>query len=269
MYETLVVSGGSLRGIAHLGVLHYLSENNILKKIKHYMVCSVGALLSTLVIVGYTPKELHDFLKMINFDNLRSFNIGNFLSSFGVEDGKLIIEMIETLIYLKIGIKGITFKQLYEKTEIKLSIITTCLSTKKECCFSHENAPNMPVTTAIRMSISLPIFFLPVLYEGKYYIDGGITNFYPIDRVDGKVLGIVLLDIETAETKIESFEDYIVQLMYCSLNSAYVKNIDTYEKQTIKITTPCLSIYSVLTSTDKEKLFQCGYDCATNFFTNK
>ena len=38
----------------------------------------------------------------------------------------------------------------------------------------------MSVITAIRISISIPVFFTPVLYNNDYYVDGCITNNFPL-----------------------------------------------------------------------------------------
>jgi predicted acylesterase/phospholipase RssA len=42
----------------------------------------------------------------------------------------------------------------------------------------------MSVVTAVRISMSIPVFFTPVLYNNCYYVDGSITNNFPIKHCD-------------------------------------------------------------------------------------
>ncbi len=45
---------------------------------------------------------------------------------------------------------------------------------------SYETAPSMTVADAVRMSMSIPLFFEAVKYHNNYYADGGIVNNYPM-----------------------------------------------------------------------------------------
>jgi NTE family protein len=41
----------------------------------------------------------------------------------------------------------------------------------------------MSVRLAIRISISVPIVFTPVLYNNNYYVDGGVINNFPMNLI--------------------------------------------------------------------------------------
>lgn len=74
-------------------------------------------------------------------------------------------------------------KQYLDKTfaevDIPLYIVATLSSTNETIIFSKENSPDMPIWLAVSASICIPIFFTPVVIEGKKYTDGGVTaNFY-------------------------------------------------------------------------------------------
>ena len=51
--KNLVISGGGINGLGLLGIIRYLSENNLIKNISHYIGTSAGAILSFLLIIGY------------------------------------------------------------------------------------------------------------------------------------------------------------------------------------------------------------------------
>ena len=57
-YDTLVLSGGSSKGIMTLGALQYLYDNFLLKNIKNYIGTSAGAMICYLLAIGYTPVEI-------------------------------------------------------------------------------------------------------------------------------------------------------------------------------------------------------------------
>lgn len=46
--------------------------------------------------------------------------------------------------------------------------------------FSDENTPDMPIRTAARITGSFPLLFQAVKYNGKFYIDGGVTDNLPV-----------------------------------------------------------------------------------------
>ena len=57
-YDTLVLSGGSSKGILTLGALQYCYDNFLLNKIETYVGTSSGAIISFLLIIGYSPIEI-------------------------------------------------------------------------------------------------------------------------------------------------------------------------------------------------------------------
>ncbi|MCY6354816.1 patatin-like phospholipase family protein [Clostridium sp. ZS2-4] len=77
-----------------------------------------------------------------------------------------------------------TFRDLKEKGLKELHIIITDLSTHRSEVANYENTPDMPVITAIRASMSIPIAFVPVKYKGKTFVDGGTLRNFPIDIFD-------------------------------------------------------------------------------------
>jgi NTE family protein len=47
----------------------------------------------------------------------------------------------------------------------------------------------MPIHIAVRISMSIPFLFVPVTFEDKILVDGGIIDNYPIHVFDGKFPG--------------------------------------------------------------------------------
>jgi hypothetical protein len=57
-YDTLVLSGGSSKGIIILGALQYLIDNYLISNIETYIGTSVGSIICYLLLIGYTPIEI-------------------------------------------------------------------------------------------------------------------------------------------------------------------------------------------------------------------
>ena len=187
--ETLVLSGGGVKGIIFIGSLKALNDKNLLNNIKECIGTSAGSLIALLLALKYKITEIEKLTYKVdftNFINITSENIFNFPNEFGIDDGNNYQKFIEILIKAKIGKKEITFKELFNYSNIKLTVIATNLSTQSLVIFNYLNTPDMIVSIAVRMSCSVPLYFKPVLYNNDLYIDGSVLNNYPINLSSDK-----------------------------------------------------------------------------------
>ncbi|MHA1116133.1 MAG: patatin-like phospholipase family protein [Candidatus Heimdallarchaeaceae archaeon] len=134
---------------------------------------------------------------------------------FGFFLGNGVREVIDRLIEEKTGVKNCTFNQFYEILGIDLVITSFDLQTKQvEYLRKDSKWRNLCVADAVRMSISIPLVFKPVVINMKdqfilpitddvsyahYFIDGGAANNFPIhvfdngkDKLNPNVLGLTL-----------------------------------------------------------------------------
>lgn len=185
VYDTLCLSSGGVYGIAYIGALDYLINEKIieLNNIKNYVGTSVGSLLLFFLIIGYSIKDINDIIINLNFSKLQTeINIVNVLENYGIDNGNKFIYLIKYYLKNKLNIENITFKELYLNYNKNFIVIATNLSSGEESILNYTNTPEMSIITAIRMSISIPIFFTPVLYNEEYYVDGALTNTFPINH---------------------------------------------------------------------------------------
>lgn len=195
MIDTLCISGGGIKGICVLGCIKNLIKNNIisLNNIKNYYCCSIGSILSFLFIVGLSTKNICYIWKKLNLEKYKlKFDFDKFVKNKGINNATNIMIILQTVLYKKTNKYDITFIELYKLYDIKLNIVVTNITLLKEELLSYDTTPNMSVMIAIRMSISLPIIFSPVLYKNNYYIDGGVINNFPIKYITTKnYIGII------------------------------------------------------------------------------
>jgi NTE family protein len=190
-FRNLIFEGGGVKGIAYIGVLEILEEKGILSNISRVGGTSVGAINATLLALGYTNPEQKEILWNLNFKNFQDGdrfvfpNIFRVIKRFGWNKGDFFKEWIGSLIARKLGNPNATFADLKAKNKPDLYVYGTNLSTRYGEVFSVEHSPDMRLADAIRISMSLPVFFAAVRNSKKdVYVDGGCLNNYPVKLFD-------------------------------------------------------------------------------------
>jgi predicted acylesterase/phospholipase RssA len=187
MYNGLVLSGGGTKGLLQLGFLEALYENKKIEKIKYFSGCSIGAILSVLLAVGYTPSEIITYFCVNDFCSLfKGFNILLISKYYGLIDCNVILEYIETMVMLKLNYIP-TFEDLY----IKHGITFVCPAYKvnhkvdedPHVYFSYRTHPKMNITKAACLSSNIPVVFTKSSYNECYYIDGGVFDNFPVNKL--------------------------------------------------------------------------------------
>ena len=249
-YDTLVLSGGSSKGILTLGALQYCYDNFLLNKIETYVGTSSGAIISFLLIIGYSPIEIMIYICCNGLlEKMQHFNIVSMINGTGATSFVNIYEQLEKITIDKIGYIPtlVELKNKYNKT---LICTTYNLTKEKTEYLSHENNPNLPVLTALKMSSNLPLIFQNFKYNNDFYIDGGVSDNFAIDvgdKLGKKILGILL----SSQDNFEKGPDIsILEFIYKLLCIPISQNIEYKINQV---------------SVDKCKIIRLNYD-KINFF---
>ena len=158
---SLVLGSGGARGMAHIGIIHWLEENG-------YAIRSIsGASIGSLVGGIYALDRPTDFagwvtaLTKTDIVKLLDFSIGR----AGLVKGDRIIDTLKDLV-------GDT---LIEDLPIAYTAVAADIVNEKEVWFSSG-----PLFQAIRASMSMPLFFTPAKDGGSELLDGGILNPVPV-----------------------------------------------------------------------------------------
>lgn len=237
--DTLVLSGGGVKGLYYIGILKRFEELNIINNITTIAGTSIGAFFGSLILIGYTSQELTEFVSLFNLSNIKKTSLGNFFSYFGIDDGNNLELILEKMFDLKGFHKTITFKELHEKTNKELIITGVCINEKNCHYFSHKQTPNMSVLKSIRISTSVPLYFTPVSYNDKLWVDGCVIDNYPINLFKNKLdttLGIYLSSLKI-NTEIKNLEDYFLCIIQSLMEGLSERSITGFENNTIIIKT--------------------------------
>ncbi len=194
MYDTIVLSGGGIKGYIYIGVLEKLEKNDILKHIKNYSGTSIGALFCFLICLGYTSNELKNIFINMDLQEIIKFDIKNLLNDgWGLCNRKNIIVLIDFFLKTKGYDQDITFRNFYNNTNKNFSCIATNVNNFKETFFSVNTFPDIKIKDAILASMNIPILFSKFQIYNDYYIDGGFTNNFPINYYNSeKTIGFYL-----------------------------------------------------------------------------
>jgi NTE family protein len=107
------------------------------------------------------------------------------ISEFGWYKGDFFKGWIGDRIHEKTGNPNATFNDLKNQGFLDLYLIGTNLSTGFSQVFSTEHTPRMRVVDAVRISMSIPLFFASVRdFRNDVFVDGGVFNNYPIKLFD-------------------------------------------------------------------------------------
>lgn len=261
----LILSGGGIKGFAHMGALKALEELNLISSIDTYVGSSIGAFIATLVSIGYQPDELFKIISGIDLEKLRKrIKIDNILTLFGLDDGSGMQIILEKMFSAKNISEKITFQELFDLTKKTLIITASCLNDKKVYYYSHVNFPDTPVVLAVRMSISIPLYFTPVKYKNKIFVDGGCIDNYPIQLFShclDEVIGLYLTEIRNSINEINNIEDMLMQIIDCLFEGITCNSFKGFEKYTIKISLAQIRILDFhINQNTKQKLFDVGYN---------
>lgn len=205
---SLVLGSGGARGLAHIGVIHWLNENGF--KIKSISGCSMGALIGGIYAAGKLDDFEHWVRAITKVEIVKLLDLS--WSTSGLVKGDRIINTLTTLVG----------DQVIENLPITFTAVAADIVNEKEVWINEG-----PLFDAIRASISLPLFFTPFKRNGVDLIDGGVLNPVPIaptfsDSTDFTV-AVNLGGMVEAEDKIE-----VIDTQQSYETSEFTKTVTEY-----------------------------------------
>ena len=157
----LALGSGSAKGLAHIGVFQVLEENGI--PVAGVAGTSAGAFIGALWAAGLTGRDMEEIALGIHWKSIARLLLPT-LPRSGFVDGRRIQEFLRTFIHV----------EAVEELGHPFACVATELRTGQEVIFDHGN-----VVEAVRASISIPGIFVPVRYEDRFLVDGGLVNPVP------------------------------------------------------------------------------------------
>lgn len=194
-----VFEGGGVRGIGHVGAVCRMEQAGW--QFADVAGSSAGAMIAALLAAGYTGKELKKELETLEYMRFKGMDlpdhfgiIGKSVSLFlslGIYNTDYLEDWIDDLLTRK-GVRK--FKDVEQRGR-KLKITASDLTEKRLLILPDDlvdfstDPDEFCIAPAVRMSVSIPVFFEPVRWkdlQGKEHliVDGGLLSNYPIWLLD-------------------------------------------------------------------------------------
>ena len=210
-YRNLILKGGGIRGIAYGGALQELEQRGVLAGIERVGGTSAGAIQAALLAVGYSPAAIID---VINRTPVQRLNDGRFifigggsrlLRQYGWYRGDQLTRYLTELVGRQTQRPNLTLGELHQLALAQpghyRDLYTTGTNLTRQCTqvFSYETHPTMRVADAVRISMSIPLYFRAVLLDAEgrvlthrprpgqpveVLVDGGLLANYPLHLFD-------------------------------------------------------------------------------------
>ena len=290
MIKNIVFSGCGSKIFMLVGVIKYLYEKDLLNDIENYVGTSGGAIVLFMLVIGYDYDSILDLFIAVKLDPLTKIDVDSILSFFdnyGINDLDECERILRIILKAKLGKSHITFDELYKLNNKKFVVCVTNIHRHETIYFSKDTHPKTDVIDALKMTICIPFFFKPIIFEGEYYLDGGITSHYPIEYIKTNLeytFGVLIIadyyicknsELHDERLKlncsikeklnINSIEDYIFAILGCPIFKQIQDLYDNYKEQTLLIFDNKNSFDFNLTYEDKTKFIEIGYDKANCF----
>lgn len=191
-FRNLVFEGGGVKGIAYVGALQIMEQRGHLAGIRRIGGTSAGAINAMLVALGYTNAQQLELMQSLDFRQFMDSSFGvirdirRLAKQFGYYKGDFFSGWIGDLIRARLGSERATFDDLKQSGRPELYVVGTNLATGYAEVFSAERHPDMALAEALRISMSIPLFFAAVRHGQRkdVYVDGGVQLNYPVKLFD-------------------------------------------------------------------------------------
>lgn len=261
----LVLSGGGARGIAHIGVIKALEDNNI--PVDYVTGTSMGAIVGSLYAMGYSPDDIAAVLKSEDFKRWSTGELDpEYVYYYRNADPKPIIAELS---FNPKQLDSINFRPTFLPTNIvsprqmnyafvelfsranalakgnfdNLFVPFRCIASdiyrKEAVVFRSGNLGD-----AVRASMTFPFMYKPIMINNQLLFDGGIFNNFPVDvmRSDFKpdfMLGSAVSNnppkpdendiIRQIENMIMSKSDYSIPEAEGVMLNFKLENVNTFD----------------------------------------
>ncbi len=274
----LVLSGGGAKGFAHIGVLKVIEKAGI--KIDYITGTSMGAVIGGLYASGYNATQIDSVFKATNFNELVNDYIPRTSKNFYEKRNDEMYAVSLPFNKFKVGVPIAISKGLYNYNSLnqlfqnvrnitnfnKLPIPFACFATDiesgKSVLLDKGYLPQ-----AILASSAFPTLFSPVEIDGKFLVDGGISDNYPVEKVREMGAEIVIgVDVQDDLKKRDELTE-ATRILVQITNLQMIENMKGKAKLTDIYIKPEVSQYGVISFDKGQEIIEIGEKAANEFLS--
>src|SRR5690606_9846289 len=193
----LVLSGGGAKGLAHIGVIKALEENNI--PIDYIVGTSMGAIVGAFYAAGYSPEEIEEMVVSESFQNWVNGRLDkNYNYYFHAKESNA--SFFNVSVALDTSLNTTVSTKLAKDLTLNFALAELLAQASETCCYDLDSVfmpspacaseifmqknvvlKNGNLSDAVRASMSVPFLYDPIKINDQYLFDGGIYNNFPVD----------------------------------------------------------------------------------------
>lgn len=244
----LVLSGGGVRGVAHIGAIKALGEFGI--RPSHIAGTSAGAIVGALYAGGCHWEEILDFFKTTQIFSIKKYA----RSKPGFVDTEKFYDHLKS--YLP--------EDNFASLEIPLYVTATNLLDGTLKIFNHGE-----LIKPVLASAAVPGLFAPVLFKKGYYVDGGTLNNFPVDLIKkycDQIVGVYVNPFEKMKKSDLKHAHNVLERAYHIMvaNETVLK----FEECDVLIRPERMADFSMFSLKNMDTLFELGYESAKEALIN-
>ncbi|MDR0893736.1 MAG: patatin-like phospholipase family protein [Prevotellaceae bacterium] len=239
------LSGGFIKGFAHLGAMQALLEQDIRPDIISGV--SAGALVGAFYADGNEPYRVLDYFAGHKFQDLTKLVIPKV--------GLFVLD--EFVDFLRTNLKARTLEEL----QLPLIVTATDLDHGRSVCFTQGN-----IAERIAASCCMPVLFSPVKIDNTHYVDGGLFLNLPVSPIRKVCDRVVAVNVSPLNA--DKYKMNIVSIALRSYNFMFRANTISERKRADLLIEPYnLDGYSNRELEKAEEIFEQGYNVAYDTLT--
>jgi len=217
----VVLSGGGAKGLAHIGVLKALEENEI--PIDYIVGTSMGGVVGGCYAAGMSPQQIEDIILSGDFSDWINGRLEKGYNYYynKNEDHPSFIKLslsVDSTLSLSLNTSiakdlSLNFafaerlsqpsaiaKNNFDSLFIPLRIVAADIFTQTQIVLKKG-----VLSDAVRATHTVPLFYNPVKVDGKYLFDGGVYNNFPVDIANNEFHPDVIIGCNVSS---KVFKDY-------------------------------------------------------------
>jgi NTE family protein len=305
----LVLEGGGVKGIGLVGALSTLAERGY--EPQNLAGTSAGAIVATLAAAGYSADELRSILSGLDFNDFKDRAWEDYvpvagvplsiLKDRGIYEGARLLEWLRELLAAKgVEVFGDLVHPAYAdepRYRYRVQVIASDITDHRLLVLPRDSErfgvdpDRLPVAEAVRMSMSIPIFFEPWSWRSEadgsehLIVDGGVLSNFPVWLFDSggepewPTFGLMLVEPEPrrsigerlegarSDASLIAFVRSLVQTMLEAHDRMYLENA-SYAR-TIQV--PTLGVRTTEFDLSQERtdaLYDSGRSAAEGFLAD-
>jgi predicted acylesterase/phospholipase RssA len=261
--HAIIMKGGGVKGLAFASALKVLQPHYVFDQ---HVGTSAGAITAVLLAAGYGPDELLTILKYTEFATFKDapwWRVPwNLLVHQGAYPGETFRKWLTTLLAKKITKQGEIVM-----SDLNRALVYASREGNGAIEFDSQGKRSAEAAAfAARCSMSIPVFFTPVLIGGRRVYDGGLRLNFPLRRfVDAHPKKpFVALYLGTRD--LGSRQGFFASLMNIVIDGEERELVDAYHQHVVVIDpTPIKTTDFRLTALEKDFLVALGTSSALSF----